>query len=436
MTPAAPRATGWSVGHVVALAAVFLLGIVIRVVLWPTQGLRGDVDQFVVWVHGIAINGLPNAYDQNLTFGPVMSYVWGALAAIEPGFRTAVDASDPVIRSLMKVPASIADIALAGLVVYALRQRPMWAVIAAVAILLHPAVFYVSAWWGQYESIYLLSALAAVLAATRGHNGWAAAFLAASLMTKPQAIPFLIPFIAWFWATGYRREGAHGGIRGGLLELVTTGFIGLGVVVVLWLPFVPAGGPLHYLDNLRQYQGDIFDYLSLRAWNVWWLVQSLFAQGGFVRDDVPLAGPVTLRVIGLGLTVLLEIVVAGAVIRDPRPRTLILALAASTLVVFTFMTTMHERYAYGALIFLVLLVPEAGPRWLWLAFGAVFTLNLLAAAPPSPEIGDAITSGGLLGVVGAIAMLVITLTAVLWLDRSAGPSGDGKAAGRAIASPA
>ena len=48
---------------------------------------------------------------------------------------------------------------------------------------------------------------------------------------------------------------------------------------------------------------------------------------------------------------------------------------------------MHERYAYGALVFLALLIPERRLRWLGVAFGIVFTLNLLAAVPPTPAIG-------------------------------------------------
>ena len=42
---------------------------------------------------------------------------------------------------------------------------------------------------------------------------------------------------------------------------------------------------------------------------------------------------------------------------------------------------MHERYAYGALIFLLLLVPERRFIWLAIAFGVVFTLNLLDRRP-------------------------------------------------------
>ena len=59
--------------------------------------------------------------------------------------------------------------------------------------------------------------------------------------------------------------------------------------------------------------------------------------------------------------------------RDPRPRTLTLGLAAATLVAFCFLTSMHERYAYGAFVFLMLLVPDRTVRALAVAFGIVFT---------------------------------------------------------------
>ena len=113
-----------------------------------------------------------------------MAYIWGVLAAIEPAFRTITDSSDPGIRVLMKVPASLADLGLAVLMVYAFRARPMWAVIAAAIVLLHPAVIDVSAWWGQYESIYLLTALAALVFALNGRNGLAAVALALCVMTQ------------------------------------------------------------------------------------------------------------------------------------------------------------------------------------------------------------------------------------------------------------
>jgi Gpi18-like mannosyltransferase len=353
-----------------------------------------------------------------VTFGPVMGYVWAVLAAIDPAFDTTTDASEAAIRVLMKLPAVVADIGLALIIGYALRDRPRWAIAGAAAILLHPAVIYVSAWWGQYEPVYLLSALAATVIAINGRNGWAAVAIAVSVMTKPQALPLLLPFAAWFWASG------------GWRTIVTATLAGLATIVVLWLPFVAHGGPVDYLGNLGIYQNEIFNILSLRAWNTWWLVQEAVAGGGFIADGSPFLGPLTLRHVGYAIAGLLELVVAAAVLRDPRPRTLILALAASVLVAFSFLTQMHERYAYGAVAFLALLIAEPRTRWLWLAFGVAFTLNLLAAIPPTPEIRALLPVVGPLGIAGSIVMLGITGAALRMLveprpGRDAAPAPQG-----------
>jgi hypothetical protein len=84
-----------------------------------------------------------------------------------------------------------------------------------------------------------------------------------------------------------------------------------------------------------------------------------------------------------------------------------------------FLTTMHERYAYGALVFLALLVPDPRMRWLGIAFGIVFTLNLLAAVPPAPAIANLLPIAGVFGIAGSLAMVGITVAAVLSLPRVA-----------------
>jgi hypothetical protein len=180
-----------------------------------------------------------------------------------------------------------------------------------------PGVVDVSAWWGQYG--HLLLPLAAVVFALNGRNGLAAAALAVCVMTKPQALPFVLPFAAWFWA--------HGGLR----EIARTAVIGLVVAVVLWLPFIPAGGPFDYLRNLAEYQNEIFPYLSLNAWNIWWLVQ-IAAVGGFASDQIAVIGPITLRHVGFVLTGLLSVVVAVLIVRDQSPRTILGLVACPHLV--------------------------------------------------------------------------------------------------------
>jgi hypothetical protein len=68
---------------------------------------------------------------------------------------------------------------------------------------------------------------------------------------------------------------------------------------------------------------------------------------------------------------------------------------------------MHERYAYAVLAFLPLAFPDRRALALAIAFGVVFTLNLLAAVPPTAEIGAVLAVDGVLGWVGPIAMLAI-----------------------------
>jgi hypothetical protein len=130
------------------------------------------------------------------------------------------------------------------------------------------------------------------------------------------------------------------------------------------------------------------------------------------------------------MTGILSLVIGWAIIRDPRPRTLILGLTASVLVFFTFMTQMHERYAYAAIIFIVLLLPEVRIRWLWLALSVAFTLNLLAAIPPTPEIGELLPVAGPLGIAGSITFIVLTVVTLAEMRRNRsgstpGPSTDG-----------
>ena len=400
------RALAWTW----ALLPILGLAVAVRVLLWPTPGLPGDLDQFVLWVHGIATNGLANAYDQNLSFPPVMAYIWGALATLEPAFRTVTTSADPAIRAIMKAPASLADLALGVVVVWHLRATPRWALLGGAAILLHPAVIDVSAWWGQYESIYVLGGVVAYVLAVRGHSLWAAAALAVALMTKPQALPFLVPFGAWFLA----RDGWRGAARAAL--------VGVAVVAALWLPFLAAGGIQGYARNLGSYQGDIFAILSLRAWNLWWLVQELLTGGQFVSDQGVIAGPFNLRDLGYGLALMGELAVFAMVYRARSPRALAYGLAAAVLVAFCLLTTMHERYAFGALAFFVLAFPDRRAAWLALGFGTVFTLNLLAAIPPTAVIGASLPIAGPLGVTGSVAMLAILAATIVILRAEVGGS--------------
>ena len=135
----------------------------------------------------------------------------------------------------------------------------------------------------------------------------------------------------------------------------------------------------------------------------------------------------------MALTALLSLLVALMIARDPSPRTFVLGLAASTLIWFAFLTEMHERYAFGALIFLLLLIPERRIQWLYLALSVVVVLNLWSAIPPAPIFRDWLPYPGLQSVVGSILLLAITCITILWLGSGTREGADAVAQDERIA---
>ena len=361
------------------------------------------MDDFLAWARAINADGLGRAYDQPISFPPVLPWIWWLLGSVAPGLLNATP-NDPTALVLIKLPATIADLGIVAIVGWVLRDRPGWAVVAVLGILLHPAIAYVSGLWAQFESVYVLPMLVAWLLAARGRPGWAAVAVAVSLMTKPQALPLIIPFAAWFLATG----GWRGAVRAAT--------IGLATIALLWVPFVAASGPTNYLGNLADYSS-LFSVLSLRAWNPWWILQSLTGGGDFVADGTAIVGPVTFRWIGVGIAGILELLVFLWVWRRPTARTLAWGIAAAALIAFVGLTEMHERYAYPALIFLMVLFPDRRAVVLWGTLGIVYTLNLVAAVPPTPDISAAIPVDGPLGIVGSVTMTVIMVGTLIGLER-------------------
>jgi hypothetical protein len=399
---------GWSRREGIALAVGLLGAAILRLALLPAVGLRADTDQFVGWVHALATGRpLGEAYRLDLSFPPVMVFVFWALAHLVPAFGTAADASDLAARIAIKIPAAAADLGLAIGVAYLLRERPRWAIGAALAVAFVPLTWYVSAWWGQFESIYVLLGLLAVILVLADHPVLAAAALGLAIMTKPQALPFLVPFAAYALERyGWRRAAVLGIVAGA-------------VAAATWIPFLADGGPSRYLGNLGQYQDQVFGVLSLRAWNAWWLVQEPAAGGGFLSDSGRILGPLTPRLLGYAMAALGELVVFLAVLRRPTRDGLLLGLTASVLVAFCFLTTMHERYSYGAVIFLGAATSGRMRASLWAVLAVAATANVVAAIPPSTVPGSLIPLGGVVGVAGSLAIVGMCAAVVGILRRGA-----------------
>ena len=405
-----PRQTAstvrWMRVEILMLAGVVFLAATIRAVFLPTQGYRFDLDTFALWAHQIAIGPLGGAYGGDINLPPVMVYVWATLAALQPAFHGAVDASDALVRVFLKAPASLADIGLALAAAWSLRDRPRWAIAGGAALGLHPALIYDSAWWGQLDSLYVLPAFIGFLLARAGRPVPAAIALAVSLMAKPQALPFIVPFAAY----AMRRLRTR--------QLLLCMAVTVATAAALWSPFFLANGPADYLRTVTALQGGSFAVLSIGAWNLWWLFSDVIP-ANLASDASPLLGPINARVIGLGLAALAELAIFLAIWHDPSPRRLALGLAAAILVSFGLLTSMHERYSLAALIFLVPLLPDRRILATWIVLSVTITANMILMVPMASPLWIV----GRVSVLGSGLMLAMTLICFWLLTHDDPPAG-------------
>jgi hypothetical protein len=394
--PGQPAAQSQPSVPLLALLGLGVFAVVVRLALLPGFVLLGDLDQYARWAHHLATD-LPfgAAYRQDFSYMPVLVGVFGALAHLVPGFATAGDARDVGIRIVLKVPALLGEIAIAAGLFTLLRGRRSLAIGAVLAVLLVPATWYLGAWWGQLDAVYVAICLWAAILASRDRHWLFAIVLGLAMMTKPQALFLAAPFAGY--AIG----------RWGMRRATLVGVVAVAVALLTWLPFVPYGGVADYLRNLGYYQNGEYPVLSLRAWNPWWLVQVASAGDRFVLDSTPVLGFLTPRSLGFAATAIGEALVFVALVRQATQARLYLSLACATLVAFCLMTSMHERYAYASLVFLAPLLDRRPIQVAWGILAVAISLNVVAGAPPD-GIGRIIPISGLMGTAGSACMIAGT----------------------------
>jgi hypothetical protein len=70
---------------------------------------------------------------------------------------------------------------------------------------------------------------------------------------------------------------------------------------------------------------------------------------------------------------------------------------------------MHERYAYAAVLFLLVLLYDRRVLMLWLVVGIVLTLNLLSAAPANALIQRMLPHTGPVSIIGSVILTICTI---------------------------
>jgi hypothetical protein len=273
------------------VAAVLIVGALIRAAALPGPG-TGDLTVWKVWSynarHGIGemygVGGTPPERRELAYAGATAMVDYPPLALYELG--RAGDAywlwshrrfpNATPLNAFVKLPALVADIGLAWLIFAVVRARLGLAAaqFAFAAYWLNPAVLFDASILGYLDTMYLLPAMAAVIAAASAWPALAGVLIAAAVLTKAQGV-FLAPALAlalWICGPADKR----------IARLATAGVAALATAAAIVAPVIAAGG----WPNMVQALGRLatHDMLSANTANLWWVIGWLLRVGYSVHD--------------------------------------------------------------------------------------------------------------------------------------------------------
>ena len=363
------------------LGLVILVLLVLRWWLGTLPGYPHDLGAYKEWALRGGTRGIETLYDEGSTYDypPLYGYLLAPsgriYAWIHPAYAEAYldrEARRSLPYSgafslLVKIPPLAFDILLAGLLGILTfrcgvwrRERTWLGWAPALLYLAHPAVLFLSGYWGQPDAIetFLILLSLTLILLRRPELGWIAAALAC--LMKPVAAPYL-PLLAMATL-----------LRSGWRRLLTGGLAGAAVGVAGFLPFLVTGrGEMVFAKFFADI--DIMPFTSVNAHNLWWLL------GAWRPANEPWLGPLTPKVVGLLLFALAYLTILGWLWRsEARRRTggdaatrlegdapWFLAAAAIGFSFFTLSTHMHENHLFPVLPFLLLMAGR-GRRWAWI----------------------------------------------------------------------
>ncbi len=398
-----------------ALGLLLGLGLLVRLPFLATDyGNSVDMEGYRNWGEAVNTRGIAAIYDEpGVTYPPVLLYWFGFAASVAEDERT--------LNTLIKLPMVVADLLTAALLAWAAGQRAApgkeryGPLVACALYLFNPALWYVSAYWGQTDAVYTHFLVGAVLMLAEGHYlpawvGWAL-----GLATKLQSIA-LLPLMA---VVTLRRHGAAALMRGGAVAAVVGA-----ILAAPWLLTGRAGDLAR--AALTPSPGPS---VVVSAFNGWYLL--LGGQVHNVSSHLrPFGLPVTYQQVGVALFGAFALLAAILVWRQGA-RWLALPAALLGMGLFMLLTEIHERYLFPVLVFLLLAAirgeGQAARGWnrrLVLVYGLLsvtFLFNLVTIAPPPGTLGiNLVEVGAETGFVAALKGLALVVAGVhlgvmLWL---------------------
>jgi Gpi18-like mannosyltransferase len=304
-----------------------MLGLIIFL---PDSGY--DKYFWVTWAKYLRQHGLFEAYNNpEINYHPILIYLIDAFSFLH--WRTI----DYTSINWLKVPTALFDW---GIIFIALKLMQKHKVNLQWGLLLafNPAFWYNTVIWGQFDSIWVFFTLLSFYLADSGKFYYSTLAFLLAINTKLFAL-FFLPFLIVMWSrlkpdTNLSKTKFH------FYQEDSIGAIVVKYILFQLLVLLPFLGNTQYtIAQIIQRSTEYYNSVSRNAYNVWYY----FFDNPVTTADTNLLAPAIIAV-GLSFIVLLYF--------QYKNKTSVWNIAAlASLIFFLFLTRMHERYAYAAMIF-------------------------------------------------------------------------------------
>nr|WP_238533495.1 glycosyltransferase 87 family protein [Paenibacillus terrae] len=352
------RAREWKLGERnrgLMLWTVLSVGFFLRMAIAPWISGHMDLMLFRNWAT-TAADSLSGFYTNGSSdYPPFYIYILYVIGKIG-----STDAFSPYMSVLLRLPNILADIVTAYMLYRLASKRVGYAISLGLAIfyVFNPAVFINSTFWGQVDSFFTMLIVGMIVLLVENRIGWSTVLFTIAVLMKPQGI--IYGPILFFELLRQRK------VQPWLLA------VGAAVVttILVILPFSWGQEPLWLLDLYKGTVGE-YPYASVNAYNFFALI------GGNYTQDTTTLFLFSYHKWGMICIVLVTLFTWWMYTRSRKPQ--FAAAAALVLIagVFTFASSMHERYLFPAAALAVLAyLYLRDRRFLWLAGGFSLTIFL------------------------------------------------------------
>lgn len=301
--------------NVMTLGLVIGLGLLIRKeLIWYVS--RDWTGYFELWLGELGKKGIGALAESFYDYAP--AYMYLLLIAAQFGGKSMI------AMKLLSVFFDLVLAAAAGLIVYEIRRKESYAMVAFSVVWMAPTVISNSSMWGQCDAVYCSFLLLTVLFLIKGRSRTAMIFYGIAFAFKLQAL-FWFPVILLLWL--YKK-------------IKTVDFIWIPAAYILSiLPAWIAGRPLGELVGIYFAQTGIdINRLSMKYPNIYYIIGELNLPEWYRSTGILYA---------VGVILLFMVVLIYKLMRTRlTPELLLLICYSQGALALYFLPQMHERYGY------------------------------------------------------------------------------------------